>query len=163
MSLRRIPYSYVYAETAGLRYTRRSEYNGVQGGYASVDEDLSQYLEGMETRLRDHVGAECGKVETRMREHVGAECGKVESRLAGKLERAAQAFAVDIGHVHLEIRAVLDRLKKMDANVTTGVELLVRQSRNESRIFSVRNPLMSLPRESLSRGKGARSLLGKRL
>jgi hypothetical protein len=64
-----------------------------------MDEDLKQYLDGM------------------------------EARLAGKLDRAAQSFGVDIGHVHGEIRALLDRIKKIDANVTTGVEMLVRQSR----------------------------------
>jgi hypothetical protein len=53
----------------------------------------------------------------------------METRLAAKLDRAAQSFAIDVGHLHSEIRALLDRLKKIDANVTTGVEMLVRQSR----------------------------------
>jgi hypothetical protein len=83
-----------------------------------MDEALKSYLDEMKRELRTDI---LNGVDERVQ--------KAESRLAAKLDRAAESFAVDVGHLHGEIRAGLDRLKKIDSNVTTGVEMLVRQSR----------------------------------
>jgi hypothetical protein len=64
-----------------------------------TDEDLKRYLEAM------------------------------EARLIGRIERAAEATATEIGSLHTEIRAVLDHGRKTGTNVTTCLEMLVRQSR----------------------------------
>jgi hypothetical protein len=63
------------------------------------DQQLKEHLDGMEARIRAHA------------------------------DRAAEATATEVGHLHSEIGAVLDRVKKMDANITTCLEMLVRQSR----------------------------------
>ena len=64
-----------------------------------------------------------------MDEDLKAYLAEMRGDVMGRIDRAAQSFAVDLGHVHSEIRAVLDRVKKVDSNVTTCLELLVRQSR----------------------------------
>jgi hypothetical protein len=68
-------------------------------------------------------------MEGRIMNRIDGRIDATERRLAAKLDAAANSFAVDVGHLHSENRAMLDRLKKIDANVTTGIELLVRQSR----------------------------------
>ena len=68
-----------------------------------MDSELRTYLEGMEARLRDG-----------FRE---------------RLDAAAHSTSVDIGHVHTEIQALHSRMTKMQANITTSLELLTRQSR----------------------------------
>jgi hypothetical protein len=81
--------------------------------------------EAMEARLRGDAEA----MEARLTEKLEHNSTELEARLVGKLDRAAEAFATDVGHIHTEIRAVLDRVRKMDTNVATCIELLVRQSR----------------------------------
>lgn len=68
-----------------------------------MDAELKAYLEGMEARLREEFRARLG--------------------------RAAEAAATDVGHVHSEVQALHARVRKMDTNVTTCIELLTRQSR----------------------------------
>jgi hypothetical protein len=79
-----------------------------------MDAELRRYLEEMEGRI----GA-----------NVSEKCEEVRAERSGRLDRAAEAVAVDVGHLHGEIRTVVDRVRKMDANVTTCLEMLVRQSR----------------------------------
>lgn len=65
---------------------------------------------------------------------------KMQTDLAGKIDRAAVATASDIGSLHTEIQQVETRLKtriddmdrrlrRVDANTITTLELLTRQSR----------------------------------
>jgi len=83
-----------------------------------MDQDLKTYLDEMKRELRADI-----------LEGVGGRMNKLEVHLAGKLDRAAESFAVDIGQLHGEIRAMFDRLRKIDSNVTIGIELITRQSR----------------------------------
>ncbi len=75
-----------------------------------MDQELKGHLESMEKRLDARILAS-------------------EGRLTAKLDHAAQAFATDVGQLHGEIKALLTRVKKIDTNVTTGIELIARQSR----------------------------------
>jgi site-specific recombinase len=49
--------------------------------------------------------------------------------IQARLDAAAHSTSVDIGHVHTEIQALHGRMTKMQANITTCLELLTRQSR----------------------------------
>jgi len=68
-----------------------------------MNEELKQYLEAMEGHLR-------------------AQIQSVE-------DRTAALIAAEVGSLHTEIRAVLDHGKKTNANVTTCLEMIARQSR----------------------------------
>jgi hypothetical protein len=105
-----------------------------------MDEDLKQYLEGMENRLRGEIRGEIRSSEERtgallagVEERTGALIAGLEERTAaltaGVEERTAALIAAELGSLHIEIRAVLDHGKKTGANVTTCIEMIARQSR----------------------------------
>jgi len=53
----------------------------------------------------------------------------LEKTFTGKLDRAAEAFASDIGTLHEQIKAVDRTLRRAEGTITTALELLVKQSR----------------------------------
>lgn len=72
-----------------------------------MDEALKIFLDDMKRDLREHVTAACQGVE----------------------DRTAALIAAEVGSVHNEVRELDRRLRRVDGNTITTMELLTRQSR----------------------------------
>jgi hypothetical protein len=100
-----------------------------------MDEDLKQYLDAKFAEVDSkftEVGAKFAEVDSKFAE-VRADAEAMEGRLRTQIQsaedRSAALIAAEMGSLHNEIRAVLDYGKKTGANVTTCLEMIVRQSR----------------------------------
>ena len=84
-----------------------------------MEDELRQYLDAISSRL--------GRIEGRlgtMEERFDA----LEARLVAKLDRAAEAFATEMGSLHTEIRGIDERQRRDAELMKTFIELVMKQT-----------------------------------
>jgi chromosome segregation ATPase len=112
--------------------------DGLGGKFAAIDERLAALdgkLDGKFAAIDERFAALDDRLELKFAEMearfaaIDEKFAELESRLTWKMDRAAEAFAGEIGKLHIQIQDLDRRLRRVDGNTITTMELLTRQSR----------------------------------